>query len=176
MAVIVFDLDMTIVDSSHRHASKPDGSIDLAHWFENRLSVVNDTLLPLARSVRRLYEAGHHIVLCTSRCMQDEDFAWLEKHRKELPHHKIFWRHGHLVDVTDENYSISYHGFIGDDRSDEIIKLEQITDYIRYLGFKDFEDANVILFEDNMKTIDLFMKHHAICYDAKRCNAKMRKA
>lgn len=177
MAVIVFDLDMTVVDSSHRHVSKPDGSIDLAHWFENCHRVVNDTLLPLARAVRRLYDAGHKIVLCTSRCMQDADFAWIEAHREELPHHILFWRHGQFVTPDDElNYPISYHGFIGDDRSDEIIKLEQIQDYIESLGFKDFDDANVILFEDNLKTIDVFMKRGAICYDATRANKKMRKA
>jgi hypothetical protein len=176
MAVVVFDLDMTVIDSSHRHASKPDGSIDLAHWFENCHRAADDTLLPLSRAVRRLYDAGHHIVLCTSRCMQDADFAWIEAHREELPHHILFWRHGQFVTPDDElNYPISYHGFIGDDRDDHVIKLEQIQEYIEVLGFKDFDDANVILFEDNMKTINAFQQRGAICFDANRANKKMRK-
>ena len=176
MAVVVFDLDMTVIDSSHRHVSKADGSIDLAHWFENCHKVVDDTLLPLSRAVRRMYDAGHHVVLCTSRCMQDADFAWIEAHKEELPHHILFWRHGQFVTPEDEiNYPISFHGFIGDDRSDEIIKLEQVQDYIESLGFKTFEEANVIIFEDNLKTIDAFQKRGAIGFDARRANAKMRK-
>ena len=177
MAVVVFDLDMTVVDSSHRHVSKADGSVDLAAWFANCRKVVDDTLLPLARAVRRMYDAGHHIVLCTSRCMQDADFAWLEKHAEELPHHKLFWRHGQFVTPDDTlNYPISYHGFIGDDRSDEIIKMEQITDYIRFLGYEDFEDANVVIFEDNLKTIAAFANAGALGFDATRCNKKMKAA
>ena len=47
--VIVFDLDHTLIDSSHRQIYKPDGSLDLDEW--RRLStwdnIKNDSLLPL---------------------------------------------------------------------------------------------------------------------------------
>lgn len=170
MAVIVFDLDMTIVDSSHRHVSKPDGSIDLAHWFENCHRVVDDTLLPLARAVRRLYDAGHHIVFCTSRCMQVADWSWLAEHSEELPHHICYSRHGRFVGKDSSEYADSYHGFIGDARSDEVIKLEQIQEYIETNGWKTFEEANVIIFEDNMKTIKAFEQRGAIGVDAHWAN------
>lgn len=178
MAVVVFDLDMTVIDSSHRHASKPDGSIDLAHWFQNakKEMIDRDTFLPLARSVRRLYDAGHKIVLCTARCMQEADYDFIARHSDVLPHHALFSRAGRFVTSDSPEFAESYHGFIGDSREDGLIKLEQITGYIQSLGFNNFEDANVILFEDNLNTIDLFMKHHAICYDANKANAKMRKA
>lgn len=176
MAVVVFDLDMTVVDSSHRHVSKPDGSIDLAHWFENCHRVKDDTLLPLATAVRRLYNAGHKIVLCTSRCMQAADYAWMDKHSEQLPHHAFFSRSGRFVGKDSPEFATSYHGFIGDERSDELIKLEQVTRYIKSLGFKNFDDANVIIFEDNLKTIDAFQKRGAIGVNATRWNAKFGKA
>ena len=170
MAVIVFDLDMTIVDSSHRHVSKPDGSIDLKAWFENCHRVTEDTLLPLAKAVRRLYDRGHKIVFCTSRCMQLADWDWLSRHSDELPHHVCYSRQGYFVQPSDHEYANSYHGFIGDTRSDEIIKLEQIQDYIESIGFKTFEEANVIIFEDNLKTIKAFEEAGAIGVDANRAN------
>lgn len=166
MAIIVFDLDMTVVDSSHRHASKADGSIDLAHWFENCHRVADDTLLPLASRVEMLYNAGHKIVLCTSRCMQAADFAWLDAHWNELPHHALYYRQGRFVEKHSPEYANSYHGFIGDTRSDEEIKLEQMQEYIESQGFKTFEQANLIIFEDNLKTIAAFNERGAIGINA----------
>lgn len=177
MAVIVFDLDMTVVDSSHRHVSKPDGSIDLAHWFENCHRVSDDTLLPLAKAVRRLYDRGHHIVLCTARCMQMADWDWIARHSEELPHHILYSRKGRFVGKDSAEYANSYYGFIGDARSDELIKLEQVQEYIESIGFKTFEEANVIIFEDNLKTIAAFEKAGALGVDATIANkAEARRA
>jgi hypothetical protein len=176
MAVVIFDLDMTVIDSSHRHASKPDGSIDLAHWFENATAemIDRDTFLPLARTVRRMYEAGHKVVLCTARCMQEADHAFIARHADVLPHHALFSREGRFVTKDDADFASSFHGFIGDARNDGVIKLEQIQTYIESLGFNNFEDANVVLFEDNMNTINQFMERGALCFDANRANKKMK--
>lgn len=180
MAVIVFDLDMTVIDSSHRHVSKPDGSLDLANWFQNCHKVVDDTLLPLAAAVRRLYDAGHHIVLCTARCMQDADWQWMGRHAEQLPHHAFYSRQGHFVTKDSPNYADSFYGFIGDARSDELIKLEQITDFVQSIGYDNIAQANVIIFEDNLKTIAAFEKAGALGVDANWANrseaARQRKA
>lgn len=169
-AVVVFDLDMTIVDSSHRHVSKPDGSIDLKAWFNNCHRVVDDTLLPLANAVSRLHKGGHKIVFCTSRCMQQADYDWLARHSDQLPHDILYSRSGRFVAEGSPEYANSYHGFIGDDRSDEIIKLEQIQEYIESLGFTTFEEANVIIFEDNLKTLAAFEARGALPVDAAVAN------
>ena len=57
--ISIFDLDGTIIDSSHRQATLPDGTLNLAHWFENATpeKIFEDKVLPLARksaSVPRL--------------------------------------------------------------------------------------------------------------------------
>lgn len=175
MATVVFDLDMTIVDSSHRHASKPDGSIDLAHWFENAKpdKIAKDTLLPLARSVRTFYDAGNDIVLCTARCLQQADRDWIERHRHLIPHHALYGREGRFVTPDSPEWAQSYHGFIGDTAGDGEMKIRQIQAHIEARGFKTFREAEVIIFEDNLKTLDLFIANRAIGVDATRVNRRL---
>jgi hypothetical protein len=173
MATIVFDLDMTLVDSSHRHASKPDGSIDLAHWFQNCHLVVNDTLLPLARAVRTFYDAGNDVVFCTARCMQQADYDWLNERSDILPHHALYSRQGYFVGPDSAEWENSYHGFIGDSRGDGEIKMQQIMAHIQAKGFRNFADAQVIIFEDNLKTLDLFKQNRAIGIDATKVNGRL---
>ena len=50
----IFDLDMTVIDSSHRKVSLPDGSIDLVHWKENCTfeKIFKDEVMPLATFMR----------------------------------------------------------------------------------------------------------------------------
>lgn len=175
MATIVFDLDMTIIDSSHRHASKPDGSIDLAHWFQNATpeKIAADGFLPLADFVRTFYDAGNEIVFCTARCMQEADHAFLAKHFDRIPHHRVYSREGYFVTPDSPEYADSYHGFIGDTAGDGEIKIRQIMAHITARGFDNFKDAEVIIFEDNLKTLDLFKQHRAIGIDATRANARL---
>jgi len=33
--ILIFDLDGTTIDSSHRQATKADGTLDLQAWFKN---------------------------------------------------------------------------------------------------------------------------------------------
>lgn len=173
MAIVVFDLDMTIVDSSHRHASNADGSVDLKHWFANAHKVVDDGLLPLARSVRTFFDAGNEIIFCTSRSMQQADHDWLDARRSELPHHHLYSREGRWVSPESPEYADSYYGFIGDARSDEIIKLEQLTAHIVARGFRNFREAELIIFEDNLKTLSLLTQHGAIGINAINVNRRL---
>lgn len=175
MATVVFDLDMTVIDSSHRHASKPDGSIDLAHWFQNATpeKIAQDTFLPLAKAVRTFYDAGNDVILCTARCMQEADYAFIAKHFDTIPHHALYSREGRFVTPDSPEWAQSYHGFIGDTAGDGEIKMRQIMAHIQAKGFRDFKDAEVIIFEDNLKTLDLFINNRAIGIDATRVNGRL---
>ena len=75
----IFDLDHTIVDSSHRQATRPDGSLDLDHWreFSTPAMIEADTLLPLAHEWRKAYRKGHGIIVCTARVMGPADYRYL---------------------------------------------------------------------------------------------------
>ena len=53
-----FDLDHTVIDSSHRQITRPDGSLDLAAWVRNntRANIMRDTLLPVSYTHLRAHE------------------------------------------------------------------------------------------------------------------------
>ncbi len=178
MAIIVFDLDMTVIDSSHRHASKPDGSIDLAHWFENATAarIAQDSFLPLARAVRTFYDAGNEIILCTARSMQAADWKFLSDHFETIPHHHVYSREGRFVTSDDPEFATSFHGFVGDARNDGDIKIEQLTAHCAARGFASFKEAELIIFEDNLKTLEMFKARGAVGVNAITVNAKMKRA
>ena len=78
----IFDLDHTVIDSSHRAITRPDGSLDLAAWIHNntRANIMRDTLLPLAAQWRLADKKGATIVICTARVMGEHDFEFLRQH------------------------------------------------------------------------------------------------
>ena len=75
---LIFDLDGTVIDSSHRYAKLPDGSIDLVAWIKNctRDKILQDKLLPLAKVWRQNVNKCR-IAICTSRIMTDHDLEFL---------------------------------------------------------------------------------------------------
>lgn len=78
----IFDLDHTVIDSSHRQITLTDGSLDLNNWIENctEEKIMADTLLPLAQHWRIFQAAGAEIVVCTARVMGIWDHAFLADH------------------------------------------------------------------------------------------------
>ena len=77
--IYIFDLDHTVIDSSHRQLTRADGSLDLDHWIENctRQKIFADELLPLARLMRSAYSVGHTVIVCTARVLSAHDYAWV---------------------------------------------------------------------------------------------------
>jgi len=77
---IIFDLDHTIIDSSHRQLTRPDGTLDLDNWRENctREKILADTLLPLADYWKGINNA--EILVCTARVMSLYDYLFLARH------------------------------------------------------------------------------------------------
>jgi len=78
----IYDLDHTVIDSSHRQLTRADGSLDLAHWIENntREKIMRDKLLPLAGHWKTQRARGCEIVVCTARVMGEHDLDFLDKH------------------------------------------------------------------------------------------------
>jgi len=77
----IFDLDGTVIDSAHRHATLPDGSLDLAHWIENATpdKIAGDSLLPIANYMKDIFP-HHEVLVCTARVMSDADYDFLLDH------------------------------------------------------------------------------------------------
>ena len=77
----IFDLDGTVIDSSHRQNTLPDGSLDLAHWVENNTvdKILADSLLPLAEKMRSVRSVKDTVAVITARVIQDADLAFLKR-------------------------------------------------------------------------------------------------
>ncbi len=76
----IFDLDHTVIDSSHRQLTREDGSLDLDNWIENctREKIYADRLLPLARIMRKLIaDDNHQVAICTARVLSKHDYDFL---------------------------------------------------------------------------------------------------
>ena len=82
----IFDLDGTVIDSSHRQNTRPDGSLDLAHWIENNTpeKILADSLLPLAEKMREVNRELDKVAVITARVMQDADLAFLKRNGLEF--------------------------------------------------------------------------------------------
>lgn len=78
----IFDLDHTVIDSSHRQLTRADGTLDLDNWIANctREKIMQDKLLPLARLMRSAYNQGHHVIICTARVLSAHDHGFLAYH------------------------------------------------------------------------------------------------
>lgn len=78
----IFDLDHTLIDSSHRQLTRADGSLDLDAWRENCTAekISRDSLLPLANECRALIGRHVEVIACTARVMESPDYTYLARH------------------------------------------------------------------------------------------------
>ena len=112
----IYDLDHTVIDSTHLQATLADGSLDLAHWIENNTpeKIARDSLLPLAKQMRENFKRGAEIVVCTARVLQCADYEFLREHG--LRAHAILSRP------------------MGDNTSDHLLKERLLREYARKRG------------------------------------------
>ena len=160
MPYVIFDLDGTVINSDHRKASLPDGSLDLAHWIENNTpeKIALDTLLPLARIMRILYDAGNTIVICTARSIQTPEIQ-------------------EAFDDFFAGNNLPFHDFLNREpdnmESDASLKVRLLTNYFKAKGYNSPAHANAMFFDDNLKVLDAVGKIGITCYDATICNRRL---
>jgi len=78
----IWDLDGTVIDSSHRYSTLENGDIDLPKWIADntRENIERDSLLPLARLMRSNYQQGDIVIICTARVLGVWDHVFLADH------------------------------------------------------------------------------------------------
>ena len=79
----IWDLDGTVIDSSHRYSTLENGDIDLPKWIADntRENIERDSLLPLARLMKANWMQGNDIVIiCTARVLGVWDHVFLADH------------------------------------------------------------------------------------------------
>ena len=79
--IAVFDLDGTVIDSSHRALINEQGGINIENWrTHTREQILGDVELPLAQFMRDcIADKNIRVWICTSRNLAEPDMELLEK-------------------------------------------------------------------------------------------------
>ena len=130
--VQIYDMDGTIVDSSHRYRTIVDAAgerIDLEYWRENEYRVMQDGLLPLVDQYRRDLQCPNtYVIIATARVMHEPDWQFV-KTVLGMPDYFI---------SRPENSTVSG-------------KLLKINGLAKFFNLVNFRDAEVTFYEDNIQ-------------------------
>lgn len=152
---LIWDLDGTLIDSNHRKATLPDGSLDLAHWFENNTpeKIAKDTLLPLINPMRKLAKRqGIYTMICTARHFQAADWHFLTRHN--IP------------------YDAVLHREAGDMRPDAEMKLDYLRQFFGTAGFP-LRGSKIMMIDDNQSVLRTLALAGITCFDAVKLNDRL---
>lgn len=129
--VSIYDMDGTLVDSSHRYRTIVDAAgerIDLDYWRENEFNAMNDTLLPMAEQYKKdLLDPNTYVIIATARVMHGPDWQFV----KEI--------------LGEPHYFISRKD--GDSQSGKTLKINGLA---RFFNLLNFRDADFTFYEDNV--------------------------
>ena len=129
--VAIYDMDGTIVDSSHRYRTITDENgerIDLDYWRENEHLAMNDGLLPMFEQYRAdLADENCYVIIATARVMNDPDWQFV----KEI--------------LGEPDYFISRKS--GDTQSGKTLKINGLAKFFNLVTFK---NADFVFYEDNV--------------------------
>lgn len=130
--VAIYDMDGTIVDSSHRYRTIVDENgerIDLDHWRENEYRAMEDQLLPMAAQYKNdLLDPNCYVIIATARVMNEPDWQFVRE-KLGMPDYFI---------SRPKDSSISG-------------KLLKINGLARFFNLVNFKDAEFVFYEDNIQ-------------------------
>lgn len=126
--VKIYDMDGTIVDSTHRYRTMPCGTkIDLPFWRENEHKAYDDSLLPLAAQYQAdLKNPECYVIIATARVLADADMRFI-RDKLGMPNHIISRKEGSNI-------------------SGAVLKINGLQ---RFFNLKNFRLASFTFFEDN---------------------------
>lgn len=139
----IYDIDGTLVDSTHRYRTitKPDGSlaIDFPYWVENRHRAMEDKLLPLAKQYQeQLKNPDIYVITATARNMHPAE----REHIRTV----LGWPQ-HMISRRD-----------GDNRSGALIKVLGLNKLLNLSQFRNVKTR--YFYEDNADYLDAVCKAH----------------
>ena len=156
MKYVIFDLDATVIDSSHRQITLPDGSLDLRAWKKNSTysKVMRDSLLPLANHWKRIQEKKNvYIAVITARVMADADYDYLRFKRLK----------------ADRIMSRAFF----DHRPDHIMKKQKILTFLFDNNIKNWSD--VTFYDDNKNVLEMLLDLGINAKDSIKINKELTK-
>mgnify|MGYP003598020871 CR=1 FL=1 len=128
--VSIYDMDGTIVDSSHRYRTIVDENgerIDLAYWRENEYRAMEDSLLPMAEQYRRdIQDENCYVIIATARVMNNPDWRFVNEILGK-PDYFISRKAGETISGAD-------------------LKIRGLQ---KFFNLKQFRRADAVFYEDN---------------------------
>lgn len=129
--VAIYDMDGTIVDSSHRYRTITDENgtrIDLQHWRENEYRAMDDGLLPMFEQYKKdLANPETYVIIATARVMNGPDWQFVNE----------------ILGMPD--YFISRPA--NSDISGKTLKINGLAKFFNLVNFK---NADFVFYEDNI--------------------------
>ena len=157
--LLIFDLDGTAIDSTHRQNTFADGSLNLAKWQENNTpeKIALDTLLPLGEQ----WSGGLNkkIAIITARVLGDADYRFLAK--------------------NNLRYDFIYSRKAGDDTPDAALKRLALYKLASDMGKSmKWLQSFAVMYDDNLSVLRMATKLKVANVDASLYNQSqlLRKA
>jgi hypothetical protein len=143
LKVSIYDMDGTIVDSSHRYRvidTDNGPKIDLPYWRANEYRAMEDGLLPLADQYMNDIRDPHcYTIIATARVMHAPDWQFV----REI--------------LGEPDYFISRAD--GDTRSGSVLKINGLQ---KFFNLKQFRNADATFYEDNTSYLKAVCDHFNI--------------
>ena len=145
--LLIFDLDGTAIDSTHRQNTLADGSLNLAKWQENNTpeKIALDTLLPLGEQ----WSGGLNkkIAIITARVLGDADYRFLAK--------------------NNLRYDFIYSRKAGDDTPDAALKRLALYKLASDMGRSmKWLQSFAVMYDDNLSVLRMATKLKVANVDA----------
>jgi beta-phosphoglucomutase-like phosphatase (HAD superfamily) len=130
--VSIYDMDGTIVDSTHRYRtiiSDNGERIDLDYWRENEYRAMDDSLLPLAEQYKAdLRDENCFVIIATARVLRSADNEFI------------------TTILGEPDYIISRND--GSDISGGLLKINGLA---KFFNLNNFKNAEFTFYEDNVQ-------------------------
>lgn len=142
--IAIYDMDGTIVDSSHRYRTIVDQNgiekIDLNYWRDNEHLAMGDSLLPLAQQYQRdIMDPHTYTIIATARIIREPDMQFIRE----------------VLGTPD--YIISRGE--SDTRSGSVLKIKGLQ---KFFNLKNFRGAVATFYEDNTSYLKAVCDHFNI--------------
>jgi phosphoglycolate phosphatase-like HAD superfamily hydrolase len=144
MKVRIYDMDGTIVDSTHRYriliSSDGTEKIDLEYWRANEYRAMDDGLLPLANQyMDDLKNPNVYTIIATARILRVADNTFIDK---------VLGRPNYIIS-RGEN----------DNRKGAELKIAGLQ---KFFNLRQFKAADAVFYEDNASYLKAVCDHFNI--------------
>ena len=146
---IAWDLDGTLVDSSHRFRLLENGDFDLNYWIENSTyeKISQDKILPLHSLYMEYKKTGFTQICVTARAINEHDIRMLKENGMEFD----------IILHRKDSMEL-----------DQVLKDRKLQEY-----FEDNDMIPFMAFDDKDENLEIFDKHSFRTFQAVYMNKKL---